>query len=135
LDCISAYSSLNHGHCHPRLVKALREQSEKLTLSSRAVYNERLGSFLRRLCELSGGEMALPMNSGAEAVETAIKVARKWGYRAKGVPTDTAEIVVCRNNFHGRTTTLVGFSSERQYRDGFGPYGGGFHVVDFGDLG
>ena len=116
LDCISAYSSLNHGHRHPRIVAALVEQAGRLTLTSRAVHNDQMGAFLGELCALAGLEMALPMNTGAEAVETAIKLARKWGYRAKGVAHDRAEIVVCRNNFHGRTTTIVGFSSEAQYR-------------------
>ena len=134
LDCISAYSSLNQGHRHPRIVAALVEQAERLTLTSRAVHNDRMGAFLGELCALSGMEMALPMNTGAEAVETAIKLARKWGYRVKGVAKDRAEIVVCRNNFHGRTTTIVGFSSEAQYREDFGPFTPGFKLVDFGDL-
>ena len=114
LDCISAYSSLNQGHRHPRIVAALIEQAGRLTLTSRAVHNDQMGPFLAQLCALAGFEMALPMNTGAEAVETAIKLVRKWGYRVKGVPHDEAEIVVCRNNFHGRTTTIVGFSSEPQ---------------------
>jgi ornithine--oxo-acid transaminase len=135
LDCISAYSSLNQGHRHPRIVRALVEQAGRLTLTSRAVHNDRMGPFLAKLCDLAGFDMALPMNTGAEAVETAIKLARKWGYRLKGVPRDRAEIVVCRNNFHGRTTTIVGFSSEAQYREDFGPYGPGFTLIDFGDLG
>jgi len=134
LDCISAYSSLNQGHRHARIVAALVEQAERLTLTSRAVHNDRMGPFLRELCALAGMEMALPMNTGAEAVETAIKLARKWGYRVKGVAKDRAEIVVCRNNFHGRTTTIVGFSSEAQYREDFGPFTPGFTLVDFGDL-
>jgi len=134
LDCISAYSSLNQGHRHPRIVAALVEQAERLTLTSRAVHNDRMGPFLNELCALAGMEMALPMNTGAEAVETAIKLARKWGYRVKGVAKDRAEIVVCRNNFHGRTTTIVGFSSEAQYREDFGPFTPGFTLVDFGDL-
>ncbi len=134
LDCISAYSSLNQGHRHPRIIAALLEQASRLTLTSRAVHNDQMGPFLAELCELAGMEMALPMNTGAEAVETAIKLARKWGYRVKGVAQDRAEIVVCRNNFHGRTTTIVGFSSEPQYRDDFGPYSPGFVSVDFGDL-
>ena len=134
LDCISAYSSLNQGHRHPRIVAALVEQAERLTLTSRAVHNDRMGPFLNELCALAGFEMALPMNTGAEAVETAIKLARKWGYRVKGVAKDRAEIVVCRNNFHGRTTTIVGFSSEAQYREDFGPFTPGFTLVDFGDL-
>jgi ornithine--oxo-acid transaminase len=134
LDCISAYSSLNHGHRHPRIVAALVEQAGRLTLTSRAVHNDQMGAFLAELCALAGFEMALPMNTGAEAVETAIKLARKWGYRAKGVARDRAEIIVCRNNFHGRTTTIVGFSSEAQYREDFGPFTPGFKLVDFGDL-
>jgi ornithine--oxo-acid transaminase len=134
LDCISAYSSLNQGHRHPRIVAALLEQAARLTLTSRAVHNDRMGPFLDKLCRLAGLEMALPMNTGAEAVETAIKLARKWGYRVKGVPRDRAEIVACRDNFHGRTTTIVGFSSEPQYREDFGPYSGGFALVDFGNL-
>jgi len=134
LDCISAYSSLNQGHRHPRIVRALVEQAGQLTLTSRAVHNDRMGPFLAKLCELAGCEMALPMNTGAEAVETAIKLARKWAYRVKRVPQDGAEIVACRDNFHGRTTTIVGFSSEPQYREDFGPYSAGFRLVDFGDI-
>jgi ornithine--oxo-acid transaminase len=134
LDCISAYSSLNQGHRHPRIVRALVEQADRLTLTSRAVHNDRMGPFLAKLCELAGFEMALPMNTGAEAVETAIKLARKWAYRVKRVPQDAAEIVACRENFHGRTTTIVGFSSEPQYREDFGPYSAGFRLVDFGDI-
>ena len=134
LDCISAYSSLNQGHRHPRIVAALVEQAGRLTLTSRAVHNDRMGAFLNELCALSGLDMALPMNTGAEAVETAIKLARKWGYRSKGVAHNRAEIVVCRNNFHGRTTTIVGFSSEEQYREDFGPFTPGFTSIDFGDL-
>jgi len=135
LDCISAYSSLNQGHRHPRIIRALLEQAERLTLTSRAVHNDRMGPFLEKLCRLAHFEMALPMNTGAEAVETAIKLARKWGYRAKRVARDRAEIVACRDNFHGRTTTIVGFSSESQYREDFGPYSAGFELVDFGDIG
>jgi ornithine--oxo-acid transaminase len=134
LDCISAYSSLNQGHRHPHVVAALVAQAERLTLTSRAVHNDRMGAFLEKLCALARLDMALLMNTGAEAVETAIKLARKWGYRVKGVPRDEARIVACRNNFHGRTTTIVGFSSEPQYRDDFGPYGPGFELVDFGNL-
>ena len=134
LDCISAYSSLNQGHRHPRIVAALVEQAGRLTLTSRAVHNDRMGPFLNELCALAGLDMALPMNTGAEAVETAIKLARKWGYRSKGVARDRAEIVVCRNNFHGRTTTIVGFSSEEQYREDFGPFTPGFTLIDFGDV-
>jgi ornithine--oxo-acid transaminase len=133
LDCISAYSSLNQGHRHPKIIGALLAQAGRLTLTSRAVHNDRLGPFLEKLTRLSGRDAALPMNTGAEAVETALKLARKWGYRRKGVPRDQARIVVCRNNFHGRTTTIVGFSTDAQYRDDFGPYGPGFDIVDFDD--
>lgn len=133
LDMLSAYSALSHGHCHPRLVKVLQEQAGKLALTSRAFYSESLGPFLESLCQLTGYEKALPMNTGAEAVETAIKAARKWGYTVKQVPQDKAEIIVCRNNFHGRTTAIVGFSTEEQYRSGFGPFAPGFIVVPYGD--
>ncbi len=133
LDCVGGYSSLNQGHRHPRIVAALMEQAERLTLTSRAFHNDRMGPFLNRLCRLCGMDMALPMNTGTEAVETSIKLARLWGYRSKGIPDNKADIVACRNNFHGRTTTLVGFSSEPQYRDGFGPHTPGFTLVDFGD--
>jgi ornithine--oxo-acid transaminase len=135
LDCISAYSSLNQGHRHPRIVAALHAQADRLTLTSRAVHNDRMGGFLERLCRLVGMDAALPMNTGVEGVETAIKLARKWGYRRKHVAADRAEIIVCRDNFHGRTTTVVGFSTEAQYRDDFGPYGPGFKLIDFGDAG
>lgn len=135
LDCLSAYSSLSQGHRHPRIIQALIEQAERLTLTSRAFHNDRMGAFLEKLCALCEMEMALPMNTGAEAVETAIKLVRKWGYRVKGMERDHAEIIVCRENFHGRTTTIVGFSSESQYRDDFGPYSGGFPLIDFGDAG
>jgi len=133
LDCLSAYSALNQGHRHPAILKALRDQTERVTLTSRAFHNAEMGPFLKELCEFTGQEMALPMNTGAEAVETAIKTARKWGYRVKGVPADQAEIVVCEGNFHGRTITVVGFSSEAQYRDGFGPFAPGFKMIPFGD--
>jgi ornithine--oxo-acid transaminase len=133
MDMLSAYSALNHGHRHPRIIKALKEQADKVTLTSRAFYNEPFGPFCEKLCRLAGQEMTLLMNSGAEAVETAIKTARMWAYRVKGVPRDRAEIVVCRDNFHGRTTTIVGFSSEPQYRDDFGPYDPGFRMIPYGD--
>jgi len=133
LDMLSAYSALNQGHRHPRILDALREQAGRITLTSRAFHNDQMGPFLRELCEATGFEKALPMNTGAEAVETAIKAARKWGYRHKGVPEDRAEIIVCENNFHGRTTTIVGFSTEDQYRDGFGPFTPGFREIPFGD--
>ena len=134
LDCLSAYSAINQGHCHPRIVKAAQEQMERVTLTSRAFRNSQLGPFLKELCELTGYEMALPMNTGAEAVETAIKAARKWGYQVKTVAHDQAEIIVCQGNFHGRTTTIVGFSSEPQYREDFGPFTPGFVDVPYGDL-
>jgi len=132
-DFLSAYSALNQGHCHPKIVAAARAQLGKLTLTSRAFYNERLGPFLKLLCETAKKDRALPMNSGAEAVETAIKAMRLWGYRVKGVDVDRAEIVVCDQNFHGRTTTIVGFSSDADSREGFGPATPGFVRVPFGD--
>ena len=135
LDCISAYSSLNQGHRHPHIIAALQRQSQRLTLTSRAVHNDQMGTFLAKLCAYCDMDMALPMNTGAEAVETAIKLARMWGYRRKGVAHDHAEIIVCNNNFHGRTTTIVGFSSEAQYRDDFGPYSAGFKTIEFNDTG
>ena len=134
LDCLSAYSAVNQGHCHPRIVSVLQEQAAKLTLTSRAFHNDQMGAFLQKLCTVTGFERALPMNTGAEAVETAIKAVRKWGYKKKGVPAGKAEIIVCADNFHGRTTTIVGFSTEDQYKDGFGPFTPGFVIVPFGDL-
>ncbi|HEX7052029.1 MAG TPA: ornithine--oxo-acid transaminase [Longimicrobiales bacterium] len=133
LDMLSAYSALNQGHRHPRIVTALIEQSGRLTLTSRAFRNDQYGPFLRELCELAGYEKALPMNTGAEAVETAIKAVRRWGYERKGVPDEEAEIVVCSGNFHGRTTTIIGFSSEAGYREGFGPFTPGFRMIPYGD--
>lgn len=133
LDCLAAYSAVNQGHCHPRILAAAREQMERVTLTSRAFYNDQLGPFLKELCELTGYDMALPMNSGAEAVETAIKAARKWGYKVKGVPDNQAEIIVCSGNFAGRTTTIIGFSSEAQYKEDFGPFTPGFVTVPYGD--
>lgn len=133
LDCLSAYSALNQGHCHPRILQALKEQAERVTLTSRAFRNDQLPLFVEELAKLCGMEMVLPMNTGAEAVETAIKAARRWGYAHKRIPFDKAEIIVCENNFHGRTTTIVGFSSEPSYRDGFGPFTPGFVTVPFGD--
>ncbi|HWV56547.1 MAG TPA: ornithine--oxo-acid transaminase [Longimicrobiales bacterium] len=135
LDMLSAYSALNQGHCHPRIVAALKEQAERLTLTSRAFHNDRIGPFMRRLCEITGYAKALLMNTGAEGVETAIKAARKWGYEKKGVPAGQAEIIVCEGNFHGRTTTIIGFSSEELYREGFGPFTPGFVRVPYGDIG
>ncbi len=134
LDCLSSYSAVNHGHCHPRLVAALSRQAERLTLTSRAFRNDQLAPFLSDLTELCGMDKALPMNTGAEAVETAIKAARRWGYDQKGIPDERAEIVVFENNFHGRTTTIVGFSSDAEYRRGFGPFAPGFRLVPFGDI-
>lgn len=133
LDMLSAYSAVNQGHRHPKIIAALKAQADKVTLTSRAFYNDQLGPLMKELCELAGMEMMLPMNTGAEAVETAVKVARKWGYQKKGVEKDKAEIIVCENNFHGRTTTIVGFSTEPQYKDGFGPFTPGFVIVPFGD--
>jgi ornithine--oxo-acid transaminase len=134
MDMLSAYSALNQGHRHPRIIQALKDQADKVTLTSRAFHNELFGPFCEKLCRLAGMEMALLMNSGAEAVETAIKTARKWGYVTKKVPRPKAEIIICENNFHGRTTTIVGMSSEPQYRDDFGPYDGGFRMIPYGDL-
>ena len=129
LDFLAAYSAVNQGHCHPRIVAALKEQAERVTLTSRAFRNDQLGPFCAELCELTGFSRFLPMNTGAEAVETAIKAARKWAHTVKGVPDDKGEILVFEGNFHGRTTTIVGFSSEEQYRDGFGPFTPGFRVL------
>ena len=133
LDFLSAYSAVNQGHRHPAIIKALCEQAEKVTLTSRAFHNDQLGPFLKEICELADMEMALPMNTGAEAVETAVKMVRKWGYTVKKVPDDQAEIICCRDNFHGRTTTVISFSSEEQYRAGFGPHTPGFKLIAFGD--
>ena len=134
LDCLSAYSAVSQGHCHPAIRQAAIEQMGRVTLTSRAFRNDQMGPFLKELSEFSGYEMALLMNSGAEAVETAIKAARKWGYQDKGVPDNQAEIIVCEGNFHGRTTTIVGFSSEAQYKKDFGPFTPGFITIPFGDL-
>ncbi|MFN2167884.1 MAG: ornithine--oxo-acid transaminase, partial [Anaerolineae bacterium] len=133
MDFLAAYSAVNQGHCHPRLVKVMVEQAARLALTSRAFRNDQLPLLARELCELTGYEMVLPMNSGAEAVETAIKAARKWGYQVKGVPDDQAHIVVCHGNFHGRTITIISFSPEEQYRDGFGPFTPGFELIPYGD--
>jgi len=133
LDCLAAYSAVNQGHCHPRIVGALQEQAARLTLTSRAFHNDQMGVFLEKLCDTLGYERALPMNTGAEAVETAIKATRKWGYKVKGVAADSAEIVVMEGNFHGRTTTIVSFSTDEQARDGFGPFTPGFKLVPYGD--
>jgi ornithine--oxo-acid transaminase len=134
LDCLSAYSALNQGHCHPRIVQALLDQASRVTLTSRAFRNDQLPRFCEELARICGMQVALPMNTGAEAVETAIKAVRRWGYAYKRIPRDEAEIIVCENNFHGRTTTITGFSSEPLYRDGFGPFTPGFVSVPFGDI-
>ncbi len=134
LDMMSAYSAVSHGHSHPRLVKALTEQAAKLAVTSRAYHTDRLGPFLEKLCTVSGMDVALPMNTGAEAVETAIKAARRWGYHIKGIEKDRAEIIVAAENFHGRTTTIISFSSDPDYKDGFGPLTSGFKTVPFGDI-
>jgi ornithine--oxo-acid transaminase len=134
LDFLAAYSAVNQGHCHPAILRAMTEQASKVALTSRAFRNTQLPLLLRDLHELTGFDMALPMNSGAEGVETALKAARKWGEKVKGIAKDRAEIIVCANNFHGRTISIVGFSTEPQYRDGFGPFSAGFRNVPFGDL-
>ena len=134
LDMLSSYSAVNQGHRHPDIIAAARAQLDRLTLTSRAFHNDQMGPFLRELCEASGFDAALPMNTGAEAVETAIKMVRKWGYQVRGVPEGKAEIIVCEDNFHGRTTTIVGFSSEDQYREGFGPFTPGFTLIPYGDI-
>jgi len=133
LDCLASYSAVNQGHCHPKILQTLREQAERVTLTSRAFRNDQLPLLYKELHDLTGMQMALPMNSGAEAVETAVKAARKWGYEVKGIPADQAEIIVCKNNFHGRTVTIVSFSSDEQYRRGFGPFTPGFKIIPFGD--
>jgi ornithine--oxo-acid transaminase len=133
LDFLAAYSAVNQGHCHPKIAETARDQIAKLTLTSRAFRNDQLPLLYKELNEISGMDISLPMNSGAEAVETAIKAARKWGYTVKGIPDDKAEIIVCSNNFHGRTTTVVSFSTEEDYRKGFGPFTPGFKIIPFGD--
>lgn len=133
LDCLSAYSAVNQGHCHPKILKAMIDQASKLTLTSRAFHNDQLGLFYQEIAELTGSHKILPMNTGAEAVESAIKAVRKWGYEVKGVEKDKAEIIVCANNFHGRTMGIVGFSTDPDARGGFGPFAPGFVIVPFGD--
>ena len=133
IDCLSAYSAVNQGHCHPRILKALIDQASRLTLTSRAFRNDQLGALYEELCTLTKSHKVLLMNSGAEAVETALKLARKWGYAVKGIPDGQAEIIVCDNNFHGRTITIVGFSTDPSSREGFGPYAPGFRIIPFGD--
>ncbi len=134
LDCLSAYSAVNQGHCHPKILATLQQQACKVTLTSRAFRNDQLPLFYKELAELCGQEMVLPMNTGAEAVESAIKAARRWGYRRKGIPQDQAVILTCEGNFHGRTTTIVGFSSDPGSKDGFGPFTPGFLPIPYGDL-
>jgi ornithine--oxo-acid transaminase len=134
LDCLAAYSAVNQGHCHPRILGAMMEQAKKVTLTSRAFRNEQLPLLYKEVHDLTGFGMMLPMNTGAEAVETAVKTARKWGYSIKRIPENQAEIIVCANNFHGRTVTTISFSSDEQYRLGFGPYTPGFKVIPFGDV-
>jgi ornithine--oxo-acid transaminase len=133
MDMLSAYSALNQGHRHPKIVKALKDQADLVTLTSRAFQNDKLGNMYKAISEATGMEMVLPMNSGAEAVETAIKAVRKWGYTIKGIPENQAEIIVCKDNFHGRTTTIVSFSSEEDYKKGFGPFTPGFKIIPYGD--
>ncbi len=134
LDMMSAYSAVSHGHAHPRLVELVKQQVENLTIVSRAFHTDRLGPFLERACQLTGQDMALPMNTGAEAVETAIKAARKWAYKIKGVADNKAEIIACSGNFHGRTLAAISMSDEPQYRDGFGPFPAGFNIVEYGSI-
>lgn len=134
LDMMSAYSAVSHGHSHPKMIKALQRQAKKLAIVSRAFHTDQLGSFMQELCRLSGLDMGIPMNTGAEAVETALKAARQWGYCVKKIPKNRAEILVAENNFHGRTTTIVGFSSEKRYKEHFGPFGPGFTIIPYGDI-
>jgi len=133
LDCLSAYSAVNQGHCHPAIMQTMIDQAHRLTLTSRAFRNDQLGLFYRELCRMTNSHKVLPMNSGAEAVETVIKTVRKWGYTVKGVPENEAEIIVCANNFHGRTITIVGFSTDENSRKGFGPFTPGFKIIPFDD--
>ncbi len=133
MDCLSAYSAVNQGHCHKKIMQTLMDQAQKLTLTSRAFRNDQLGPFYKELCELTRSHKVLPMNSGAEAVETAIKTVRKWGYTVKGVPENEAEIIVCENNFHGRTISIVSFSTDPNARKGFGPFTPGFKIIPYGD--
>ncbi len=134
LDMLSAYSAVNQGHCHPKIVQALKNQADKVTLTSRAFYNDQLGIWYEKICKLANKEMALPMNTGAEAVETAIKTARRWGYDVKGIAENQAEIIACVGNFHGRTMAAVSLSSDPDYKRGFGPMLGGIKLVPYGDL-
>ncbi len=134
MDMLSAYSAMNFGHCHPQIIKALKDQADRITVTSRAFHNDQLGEFCRVLAELTGKRMVLPMNTGAEAVETAIKAVRRWAYRVKGIPENKAEIICCAGNFHGRTITIVSFSSEESYRAGFGPFTPGFRIIEYGSI-
>ena len=133
LDCLAAYSAVNQGHCHPKIYQAMMEQAKKLTLTSQAFHNDQLAPFYQEVCDLTNSSKVLPMNSGAEAVESAVKCVRKWGYEVKGVPDGKAEIIVCQNNFHGRTLAIVGFSTDPTARRNFGPFPPGFRVIPFGD--
>lgn len=133
MDCLAAYSAVNQGHCHPRIIKKMKEQLDKLCITSRAFRNDQLSLFYKDICDLTHSHMVLPMNSGAEAVETVIKAVRKWGYTTKNIPEGMAQIIVCENNFHGRTLTIVGFSTEEKYKEGFGPFTPGFVAIPFGD--
>ncbi len=133
MDCLSAYSAVNQGHCHPKIMRTMIQQAKTLTLTSRAFRNDQLGLLYKELCSLTNSHKLLPMNSGAEAVETVIKAVRKWGYQVKGIPADQAEIIVCENNFHGRTITIVGFSTDKTARENFGPFTPGFKIIPFGD--
>ena len=134
MDMLAAYSAVNFGHCHPELIATAKEQLDRVTLTSRAFQNDQLGPFCKNLAELCGMDMVLPMNTGAEAVETAIKTARRWGYQVKGVPADQAKVICCHNNFHGRTTTIISFSTDPDCRTGFGPFTPGFEIVEYGDI-
>ncbi len=135
MDFLSAYSAVNQGHRHPHIIQALKDQADRCTLTSRAFHNDRMGEFLERLCDYTGFEMALPMNTGAEAVETALKLARRWGTEVKGVPNGKQEIIVCAENFHGRTITIITFSTDPEAKDNYGPYTPGFVVIPYDDLG
>lgn len=134
LDMLSSYSAVNQGHCHPVIIKALKDQADRVTLTSRAFHNDKLGAWYERICKLTGKEMVLPMNTGAEAVETALKTARRWGYSVKGIAENRAEVIACEGNFHGRTMAAVSLSSEEEYKMGFGPMLSGIKVIPFGDL-
>src|SRR4030066_385526 len=134
IDMLSSYSAINQGHLHPKIVRAAADQMKRVTLTSRAFHNDRMGAFLKRLCKVSGMEVALPMNTGAEAVETSIKLARRYAHQKKGVPENEGEIIVCENNFHGRTTTIISFSSDPDSKKGFGPFTPGFRTISYNDV-